>query len=230
MVFSARSRLISINLEFTPKIAAMHSIDGFILAGGQSRRMGTDKARLTIAGQSFVVRIANELKSLTNSQKIVGGDLGVSDSGLETVADVYPAWGALGGIHTALSSCSTPWALIVACDFPFVTSQLFERLAGLRENFEAVAPIQPDGIPQPLCTLYRVEPCLEFAEHLIKSGERKPIALLQSIRTRWVSFDELADLNGANHFFDNINTPHDYHRVSEKGYKTDDSAMKLNEN
>ena len=207
----------------------MHSIDGFILAGGQSRRMGTDKARLTIAGQNFVERIANELKPLSNSQKIVGGSSG-GDSGLETVADVYPAWGALGGIHAALSSCSVPWALIVACDFPFVTSQLFARLAAQRENFEAIAPIQPDGIPQPLCTLYRVEPCLEFAEHLIKSGERKPIALLQSIRTRWVSFDELADLNGANQFFDNINRPQDYERVSEKGIKTDDSTMNLNEN
>ena len=208
----------------------MHSIDGFILAGGQSRRMGTDKARLTSAGQSFVERIANELKSFTNSQKIVGGDSAGSDAGIETVADVYPAWGALGGIHTALSSCSAPWALVVACDFPFVTSGLFARLAAFRENFEAVAPIQPDGIPQPLCTLYRVKPCLKFAEHLIKSGERKPIALLQSIRTRWVSFGELADLNGANHFFDNINTPQDYERVSEKGFRTDDSALKLNEN
>jgi molybdopterin-guanine dinucleotide biosynthesis protein A len=58
---------------------------------------------------------------------------------------------------------------------------------------------------------------LSRAEHLIKSGERKPIALLQSIRTRWVLFDEIADLQGAHRFFENINSPEDYSRITEKG-------------
>jgi molybdopterin-guanine dinucleotide biosynthesis protein A len=110
-----------------------------------------------------------------------------------------------------------------------VTRALFVRLASLRNDFQAVAPIQSDGIPQPLCALYRVEPCLGRAEQLIKSGERKPVALLQSVHTRWVSFDELENLERANHFFDNINTPEDYARVSEKGFSTDDVAMGANE-
>ena len=85
---------------------------------------------------------------------------------------------------------------MVACDYPFVTSELFANLTNLREDFEAVAPIQADGIPQPLCSLYRVEPCLRLAEKLIKSGERKPITLLQSVRTRWVLFNELQSSQG----------------------------------
>ena len=135
---------------------------------------------------------------------------------METVPDVYAAWGALGGVHGALAACLAPWALIVACDFPFVTSQLFARLASLRANYDAVAPIQHDGIPQPLCALYKVEPSLRLAEQFIKSGERKPVALLQSMHTRWVSFDELRDLAGANRLFENINTPQDYHRIARK--------------
>ena len=194
------------------EINSMNSIQGFILAGGQSRRMGTDKSRLTIGGQSFVERIAKELAAVTTSQKVVGG----SAVELETVPDVYAAWGALGGVHGALAACSAPWALIVACDFPFVTSQLFARLASLRANSEAVAPIQHDGIPQPLCALYKVEPALRLAEQFIKSGERKPVALLQSMHTRWVSFDELKDLAGANRLFENINTPQDYDRIARK--------------
>jgi molybdopterin-guanine dinucleotide biosynthesis protein A len=131
----------------------------------------------------------------------------------------------LGGVHAALSACSQAWALIVACDFPFVTAELFARLAALSDHYEAVAPIQSDGIPQPLCALYRVEPCLARAEQLIKSGERKPIALLQSVHTRWVSFAELANLPESDRFFDNINTPEDYARVRKKGISTDDVAM-----
>jgi molybdopterin-guanine dinucleotide biosynthesis protein A len=49
---------------------------------------------------------------------------------------------------------------------------------------------------------------------LIKSGERKPIALLQSVGTRWILFSELADLKQANSLFDNINTPQDYARIA----------------
>ena len=203
----------------------MDSIEGFILIGGESRRMGVDKSGLMLDGESFVQRIARELFALTPSVTLVGNNTSAIQINAPInparISDVYPHWGALGGLHASLSACSGGWALIVACDFPFATRELFLRLAGLREHFDAVAPIQRDLIPQPLCALYRVEACLGRAEHLIKSGERKPIALLQSVRTRWVSFSELADLRGATHFFDNINTPEDYAQANdETGGKT----------
>lgn len=202
----------------------MESIAGFILAGGKSRRMGTDKWRLVLDGQSFVERIANEISgarpAVVSPVTVVGNlaadTAAVAQTSLPTVPDVYPGWGALGGVHAALSACAADWALVVACDFPFVTSELFIRLASLRYNFEAVAPVQNDQIPQPLCALYRVDPCLDRAEQMIKSGERKPIALLQSVQTRWVSFSEIEDLAEAARFFDNINTPQDYDRIAEE--------------
>ena len=189
--------------------------------------MGTDKSRLTIGGQTFLERISEEISAVATSVAVVGAgapqdkqpensSAGQTGMSVLRVTDVYPNWGALGGVHAALSACGSEWALVVACDFPFVTGQLFTQLAERREKFEAVAPVQSDLIPQPLCSLYKVAPCLLRAEQLIKSGERKPIALLQSVRTRWVSFDEIADLEGAGHFFDNINSPEDY-RIAEKG-------------
>ena len=196
------------------------AISGFILAGGKSRRMGTDKSRLVLNEQTFVERIAGELAAITSSITVVGDQALKADQeapiNLKVASDIYPGWGALGGVHAALAACSTSWALVVACDFPFVTSELFRSLATRREAFPAVAPIQKDGIPQPLCSLYRVEPCLRLAEQLIKSGERKPVALLQSVRTRWVLFSELSNLSGAARFFDNINTPEDFARASTK--------------
>ena len=202
----------------------MDSIEGFILAGGASRRMGSDKSRLVLDGQSFVERIAEALSAVTTLVTVVGGSAQL-DIKLPSAPDVYPHWGALGGVHAALAACSARFALIVACDFPFVTTDLFYRLASFRADFEAVAPVQGDLIPQPLCALYRVVPCLARAQQLINSGERKPIALLQSLRTRWVSFGELSDLEGAAHFFDNINTPEDYSRITGKGVNSTDVAM-----
>jgi molybdopterin-guanine dinucleotide biosynthesis protein A len=217
-----------LELGFHTRVYSMDAIEGFILIGGQSRRMGTDKSQLVLDGQSFVERIAAELGAATSSIKVIGNNTAATRLNLPAVPDIYAQWGALGGVHTALSNCSAEWALVVACDFPLVTRALFVRLASLRDDFQAVAPIQSDGIPQPLCALYRVEPGLDRAEQLIRSGERKPVALLQSVHTRWVSFDELADLERANHFFDNINTPEDYARLSEKGLSTDDVAMGSN--
>jgi molybdopterin-guanine dinucleotide biosynthesis protein A len=195
----------------------MDQIEGFILAGGASRRMGSDKALLRLDGQTFVQRIANELTRFSRKLNVVGrnrDDLGLD---LPTTPDIYEKWGAFGGLHAALSACRTEWAAIVACDLPFVTAELFARLFALREGFDAVVPVQRDGIPQPLCAVYKTTECLSKAESLIKSGERRPAALLQSVHTRWVRFEELQDLHDAELFFNNINSPEDYYLATQKG-------------
>lgn len=197
----------------------MDTIAAFILAGGASRRMGTDKSQLLLDGKTFVEHMTAALAPISSEITVVG-KTATEATKLHYVPDVYPNWGALGGVHTALASSAAAWSLIVACDFPFLTSELFARLASMREGFTAVAPIQSDGIPQPLCALYQTGPCLVRAEELISSGERKPIALLQSVQTRWVQFAEIADLPGAESFFDNINTAADYERIVAKGTVT----------
>ena len=186
----------------------MKQIAAFILAGGASSRMGTDKSQLHIEQQTFTERIAETLLKITDSVTIVGRDS--DESSLPSVADVYPKWGALGGIHGALAACSREWAIVVACDLPFVTAELFSHLAALRMDHDAVVPIQEDGRPQPLAALYRVDPCLQQATGLIKAGRRRPLDLLDAVKTRWVAFDELRNFARAQSFFVNINTPDDY--------------------
>jgi molybdopterin-guanine dinucleotide biosynthesis protein A len=191
------------------------TIAAFILAGGESRRMGTDKSQLTLDGKSFVEHVAAALAKISGEITVVGKPA-TDSTKLRQVPDVYPNWGALGGVHTALASTEAAWCLIVACDFPFVTADLFDRLASLREGYEAVAPVQSDSIPQPLCALYQTKRCLARADELINSGERRPVALLQSVQTRWVPFAEIEDLPGAERFFENINTAADYERIVAK--------------
>jgi molybdopterin-guanine dinucleotide biosynthesis protein A len=193
----------------------MLDVEGFILVGGRSSRMGTDKSRLQFGGRTSVERIAAELGSVTARFSLVGPGLPDFDPDLRIVPDTHESWGALGGIHAALGACVSDWALIVACDLPFVTRDLCSRLLTLsqQEAPDAVVPIQPDGRPQPLCALYRREPCLLEAEKLIASGEHAPRALLANVKTRWVRPEELIDLPGAENFFFNMNTPEDYERA-----------------
>ena len=193
----------------------MNDVEAFILAGGASSRMGTDKSQLLIDRQTFTERISETLLKLTDSVILVGRQLDTSV--LPSVPDVYPQWGAFGGLHAALTACKRDWAIVVACDLPFVTAELFSFVASLRLDHEAVVPIQPDGRPQPLASLYRVDPCRQRATELIEAGRRRPLDLLETVKTRWVSFEEIRNLEQSEKFFVNINTPSDYYEAT-RGY------------
>jgi len=189
----------------------MLDVEGFILVGGASSRMGSDKAQLMFGAQAGVQLIGAELAVLADLVRVVGSRAEPEDSGFENVPDVLEHWGALGGIHSALAACQTTWAVVVACDLPLVTGDLFTRLWQLNSDpFDAIVPIQPDGRPQPLCAVYRQESNATEAARLIATGEHTPRALLARVRTRWVEFQELADLPNAEQFFLNVNTPGDY--------------------
>ena len=196
-------------------MAAVHTkfsqLQAFILAGGQSRRIGTDKSQLRIDDETFVERIAASVNEITTSITLVNPRQ--ETSRFPSVADVYPGWGALGGLHAALAACQSEWAIVVACDLPFVTAGLFNYLGSLCTDHDAVVPLQPDGRPQPLAALYRVDPCRQRAAELIESGRRRPLDLLELVNTRWVPFTELTNLDQAEKFFVNINTPDDYDAV-----------------
>ena len=191
----------------------MDKTEAFILTGGASSRMGTDKSQLRLDDQTFTERIAATLLMLTDAVTVVGR----TSLNLPSVADVYPNWGALGGLHAALATCKREWAIVVACDLPFVTAPLFEHLAGLRMDHEAVVALQPDERPQPLAALYRVDPCLQRATELIEAGRRRPLDLLEAVKTRWVRFEEISNLEQSERFFVNINTPKDYYDATLRG-------------
>ena len=196
----------------------MFDVEGFILVGGQSSRMGSDKSQLVFGRQTGVDRIAAALWPLTARVRLVGSHLRAEAGGLENVPDTHERWGALGGICAALGACQSEWAVVVACDLPLVSSDLFRRLCHLTQQsdpqtLDAIVPIQADERPQPLCAVYRRQTCSKAAERLIAEGEHKPRALLAKVRTRWVGFPELTDLPGSEHFFLNVNTPDDYERA-----------------
>ena len=193
----------------------MDQIEAFILAGGASSRMGTDKARLFLEGKTFIERLSQTLGDFASRVVVVGQYS--EDLSLESVSDIHPKWGALGGIETALTNCETEWAFVIACDLPFVTTDLCSRLSNFRQSHDAVVPIQEDLIPQPLCAFYKVRPCLAQVTELIKRRLRRPLDLLQSVNTKWVPYAEIEDLSGSQNFFVNINTPEDYYDASRKG-------------
>ena len=192
----------------------MPEIEGFILAGGASSRMGDDKAHLRLGERTLVERAAAALGGVAGRVSVVSSKPDAAAFGLPVVPDLFVGRGAMGGLHAALAHGSAEWALILSCDLPFVTAALCARLISLRgPDADAVAPLQPDGRPQPLCALYARAACLPVVEELLRAGELRPRALLTRVRTRWVTFAEVADLDGSEDFFRNVNTPEDFNEA-----------------
>ena len=198
----------------------MLDVEAFILVGGESSRMGSDKSQLAFDGQTGLERIAAALRALPSEVRLVGSRDRRGVSAFENIPDTHERWGALGGIHAALEACRAEWAVIVACDLPLVTGALFSRLGEFTRQvqpqpFDAIVPIQPDGRPQPLSAFYRRESCLRAAERLIAAGEHTPRELLANVLTRWVEFHEISDLPDAESFFLNVNAPADYEHAKQ---------------
>jgi len=160
--------------------------------------MGRDKARLPFRGGNLINAVSREVERAAGSVTIVG------HPNLPGIPDLYPGEGPLGGILTALHHTSTDWNLIVACDMPDVTEVFLAALvrAGLQSPAAVVLPHGPDGLPQPLCALYRRNALPVMLGHFHR-GVRKVTAALDGLPVEPL---EVAQLS----IFQNVNTPEDW--------------------
>ncbi|MDQ3129713.1 MAG: molybdenum cofactor guanylyltransferase [Acidobacteriota bacterium] len=196
--------------------------DGYILVGGKSSRMKTGKFALSLGGFTFAERALFALRKIADRRVffVVGANQTKDTTELlppdiPQITDVYPNKAAIGGIYTALAHSASEWTAILACDYPFVTGELFVRLTEAADSVDddvaAIVPVQPDGRIQPLCAVYRTEFCLKAATILMESDEIPPARrLAENVKTGFVQFNELADLRRAEFFFTNVNTPEEY--------------------
>src|SRR6266566_7710646 len=106
----------------------MQPITAFILAGGKSTRMGTDKALLLLGGRPLIAHALDLARSAAEEVKIIGDPLKLLQFG-DVIRDLYSERGPLGGIHAALSSTRSDYNLILGVDLPFVTKQFLNYLA-----------------------------------------------------------------------------------------------------
>lgn len=195
----------------------MSEFEGFIQAGGASRRMGRDKALLQIGGQTLVERAADALSEIAPERIFVVGNFAPDSFDFPVLHDVSNkrGRGSIIGLQTALHHAED-WAAVLACDLPFVTGAVFKRLANLKTpDFDAVVPIQADGKPQPLCALYKRENCLTEIEICLSEADWKLQNFLRRIRTRFVEWNNFADLPNAENLFFNVNTPEDFAAVEK---------------
>jgi molybdopterin-guanine dinucleotide biosynthesis protein A len=179
-----------------------------IQAGGESRRMGSDKALLPFLGKPLILRPLQRLAKLADEVLITANQPEkFRFLGLTPFPDLLPGFGALGGLFTALSVASHPYVAVVACDMPFASLALFAaELDLLREsNTDAVIPRSEAGT-EPFHAVYRRETCLPRVRTSLRSGLKRVDSWFSEVNIRYMELDEIQIYDPQELAFLNINT------------------------
>ena len=190
-------------------------VSAFILAGGNSTRMGSDKAFAPLNGRTLLARILATARSLTSNVHIIGNPAKYAPFA-PVVEDIFPGCGPLGGIHAALVPSATDLNVILAVDTPFVSLALLQfLLTRARNRPEAIVTVaRANGGLQPLCAVYRRQ-FAEAAEQALRAGRHKIDALFDPVSTQVIGESELESAGFSPNIFRNLNTPDDLVRAQK---------------
>ncbi len=201
-------------IEEFPEREKIEGITGVILAGGASRRMGSNKALLEVDGNSIISRVYRTLAALFHEVIIVTNDPREYDFlPCRKVPDIYANVGSIAGLHSALAHSDTPHTFVTACDMPFLDPSIISCLCRLQlaEGFEATIPYSEGG-QEPLHGVYSAA-CKDIFDSAIQNDEKKVVDIIKKIKIRNVTYDEVQSFGGQSASFLNINTPEEYEGI-----------------
>lgn len=186
---------------------------GAIVAGGGARRFGgQDKSRLVVEGRTIIVRQVEVLQRVTSELLIVAPDPSrFADMPAMVVGDRQPGLGTVGGIDAALHATRCDRVIVVACDLPFLTSDLLGHLAVLSRGRDGAWVRTERGV-EPLVACYRVSSRARVAAYLAAGG-RKASDLDTVLDMASLTSPDLDRFGTPARLLANINTPDDYARV-----------------
>ena len=190
----------------------MPEVSGIVLAGGQSRRLGVDKALVRVAGVPLIDHVLGRLGQLTEDIVVVGGDpQACARPGVRLVPDLWPGMGPLGGIHSGLQAVRFGRALVVGCDMPFLDLRLLRFMILLSADYDVVIP-DMDGLLEPLHAIYS-RATLKPIEALLRAGDLRIVHFLGQVCVRYVDRAEIEVFDPRTLSFFNVNTPEELRRA-----------------
>jgi len=190
----------------------MAGLSAVLMAGGQSRRMGQNKALIALGGQTIIEHILARVRAGLAPDEILlitHQPEQYAFLGLPSYPDVLPGKGALGGIYSALTHSRGDFTFVIACDMPFIRPALLRYLEGLRATCtcDAVVP-RLDGRAEGMFAFY-AQTCRAPVRAALDAGELKVISFYDQVRVRYVDEGELAPYDPGRRSFFNVNTPED---------------------
>lgn len=182
---------------------------GVILAGGENRRMGTDKAFLLLDGKPLIERVLDVLHDRFERTIIVTRDPErYRRFDAEVVIDALAIRGPLTGIYTGLLHAHTERIFVVACDMPRLNGSLIGYMERRTGAYDAVVPLV-NGLPEPLHAIYHRRSLHAVLDQL-RRDERTIAGVLDRLRVRYLSEKEIVRYDPCLRSFRNLNTPEEY--------------------
>ena len=195
--------------------AKIAGVTGIILAGGESRRMGSNKAVLEVDGERMIEAVYHRMADLFEEVMLVTNNPATYDFiPCRKVVDIFPDMGPMSGIHAALQACRTPRIFVAACDMPTMNPRLVRNLCAEPGSFDSVVPETPDGL-EPLHSVY-AQSGFERMQKMLENDERSMLTFLKRASTRIIPRDTVARIDPGFSSFRNINTPEDYRLLIEQ--------------
>jgi molybdopterin-guanine dinucleotide biosynthesis protein A len=126
-----------------------------ILAGGESKRMGRDKAWLEVDGKPLLAIAVEKARALGIQEIFISGRAGEDYSTLKcpVLFDLELGFGPLGGIERALHECASPLLLVLAVDLPLITIPFLQRMLNRCDRLTGAVP-KLNGELEPLAAVY----------------------------------------------------------------------------
>ena len=190
-------------------------VTSIVLAGGKNLRLGRSKALEVIGGKSLIERVVERLEPVTNQLLIVTSkeqlDLPAIDQA-EVVVDLYPGKGPLGGIYTGLLASQSSQNIVVACDMPFLNTELLRYMVGLLRDSDAVVPRLGNGMIEPLHAVYSKN-CLPDVKTRLENNQLGIAPFLNQLRVRYIEEAECRKFDPDLLTFFNINRQADLERA-----------------
>lgn len=179
-----------------------------ILAGGRGVRMGGPKPTIEVGGKRLIDRAVEVCQEVFERVVVVRGDprrAPIPALAVPQIPDVWPGYGALGGIHAALRACSVDGVLVLASDMPSMEASFLQELVTRDDGSDVLVPRSRSGL-QPLAAVYR-RSCLPVVEASLREDVRQIIAFYPRVRVLEVPVEDREEL------FTNVNTPEDLQRA-----------------
>jgi len=187
---------------------------GVILAGGESTRMGKNKAFIAINGQRIIDRTVSLFREIFDDVLLVTNTpLDYLELNVKIVTDLVPGKGSLGGVYTGLFFSSSPKAFFVGCDMPFLDRRVIHYFLSLAPTADIVVQRTKDYW-EPLHAIYP-RTLLKPIERLFQQGELTIFKAYQGMKVREVSEEELKPYDPDLHTLSNFNTPEELKNLLE---------------
>jgi molybdenum cofactor guanylyltransferase len=182
---------------------------GIVLAGGENRRMGVDKAFLPIAGSPLIEHVLRPLKCLFREIIVVtNSPEQYAAYGVSVVRDAFNKRGPLTGIYSGLLHSTDKYNFVVACDMPFLNARLIAYMTALAEGYDAVVPTFGEFM-EPLHAVY-CKGIVPVIEERIRQNDQRIRNMLATLRIRYVLEEEIDHFDPERKSFKNLNTRQDY--------------------